>query len=474
MCLRTPGSIGSLARVWTALATLALVACAERPADVATARPPWSPDDSARAAAILPPLVAAHQFMGAIALVRDGRVVYTEGAGMADVAAARPFTAHTPADGGSVAKTFTAAALWSLVYEGKVAVDTPVTAYLPAYPYAGTTVRQLVTHTNGLPPYYEAFDPYFRDDEVRTTERMLAVVGAHMPVPRFAPGTRFEYSNLGFDAAALVIERVTGTPITTVFRERFFAPFGLDSAFARPARLADWRGARTLGYRWRDGAWTTFDVFDNEGFIGASNLYLSALDLARWGAAHAEGRALPPEVQRLGAAAPLIDGRPSPINGASWYCDAAGTRCYYSGAVNAFNSLVYWDRARREAVAMISNSDLAPWPMVTLHRALVDAAAGRVVKRAPDPTFAAIPDERIGELAGRYAGDGIDTVHVTRAGDGLRLRVGAGLDFDVFHVRPDAFYVPGLDWVVGVNATQAGRQLHVRSVFTDAVVRRVE
>jgi CubicO group peptidase (beta-lactamase class C family) len=449
------------------LPLLILIACGEPRAPTDTAQA-WTAADSARAASVLPPLVERHQFMGAIALVRDGAVVYSEGAGMADVAAGQSFTPHTPADGASLAKTFTAATLWSLVHEGKIAVDTPVTAYLPDYPHAGTTVRQLIAHTNGLPPYYEVFDPYFQEGEVRTTEALLSVVGRHMPAPGFPPGTRFEYSNLGFDAAALVIERITGQPIATVLRDRFFTPLGLDSAFARPARLADWRGPRTLGHRWADSAWVVVDVFDNEAFIGASNLYFSALDLARWAGANADGRALPPAVARLGAERPRIDGRPSPINGLSWYCDATETRCYYTGAINAFNSLAYWDRSRREGIAMISNSDLAPWTMVTLHRALIDALAGRMVKRAPDPTFVVVAKQELRALAGRYVAAGLDTLHVTVAGDGLRLRVGSGLEFDVFHVRPDAFYVPGPDWVFGVSGVGAARRLHVRSIFVDA------
>src|SRR5690606_32658477 len=97
----------------------------------------------------------------------------------------------------------------------------------------------LVAHTNGLTPYYEQFDPHFSPRQLRTTEGLLAVVRRTMPEPRFAPGTRFEYSNLGFDAAALVVERVTGQPIDVTFREQFFTPLGMSSAFARPGRLAD-------------------------------------------------------------------------------------------------------------------------------------------------------------------------------------------------------------------------------------------
>lgn len=452
--------------------TIFLMACrvgSEGPA----ARTAWTAADSARVDSILAPLVAAHEFMGAVALVREGNVVYARGAGMADVAAGRTFTPATPADGGSLAKTLTTAALWALVNEGRIAIDTPVTAYIPDYPHTETTVRHLIAHTNGLMPYYEQFDEYFGPNELRTTEALLALVRRTMPRPRFAPGTRFEYSNLGFDVAALVVERVTGREIARVFREQFFAPLGMDSAFARPARFADWPGPRTLGYRWADTAWVVVDVFDNEGFIGGSNVYFSALDLARWAGAHAAGNALPLATMTLAQQRPMIDGRPAPLTGLSWYCNDSGARCHYTGAINAFHSLAYWDRARGEAVAMISNSSLAPWTLITLKRDLVGALAGRVPDRGSRPAFVVVDKRERGAIAGRYAVLRGDTIRVTHSSDGLRMRVGDGLEFETFHVAPDAFYVPGLDYVLGFTGNADARTMHVRSMFADFIALRV-
>jgi CubicO group peptidase (beta-lactamase class C family) len=441
----------------------------ERPAAAAG----WTAVDSARVQAIIAPLVAAHEFMGAVAFVRNGEVVHAQGAGMADVAAGRAFARATPADGGSLAKTLTAAAVWTLVHEKRIAIDTPVTTYVAEYPYAGTTVRQLIAHTNGLPPYYEAFDPYFGPRDVRTTAALLAVVRRAMPQPRFAPGTRFEYSNLGFDAAALVVERVTGQSIGTFFRSRFFAPIGMDSAFARPGRLADFPGPRTMGYRWADTAWVVADVFDNEAFIGGSNVYFSVLDLARWAGAHARGTALPRAVQTLGQSRPVIDGHPSPINGLSWNCDDSGDRCQYTGDNTAFHSLAYWDRARGGAVAMVSNSSLAPWTLITLQRDLVAALEGREPDRRPRPAFVNLTTDARAGVAGRYAAPGADTITVTDSKTGLLLRVGSGLVFDIFQVAPAEFYVPGLDQFLGFTGDPDARRMHVRSMFVDFVAPRV-
>lgn len=451
---------------------LFLSACvgADGKRDIATQ---WSAVDSLRVDAILTPLADAHQFMGAVVIVREGQVVYARGVGMADVAAGRAFTPYTPSDGGSLAKPLTAAAVWTLVNDRRIVIDTPVTTYVRAYPHAGTTVRQLITHTNGLTPYYEAFDPYFGPTDIRTTEKLLDVVRREMPRPRFTPGTRFEYSNLGFDAAALVVERLTGQSIATYFREQFFIPYGMDSSFARPGKLADFPGPRTLGYRWTDSAWTVVDVFDNEAFVGGSNVYFSTLDLARWAGAHATGSAPPFAVRSLGQKRPDIDGRPSAISELSWYCDESGERCQYSGAINAFHSLAYWDRARKSAVAMMSNSDMAPWTLISFQRDLVAAMEGREPNRTPPPMFDTVAADARGEIAGRYATPQGDTITVTLSPDGLRMQQGRGLEYDVFHVAPAAFYVPGLDYFVGYSGGANARTMHVRSMYVDFVAAQV-
>jgi CubicO group peptidase (beta-lactamase class C family) len=434
-----------------------------------------APDDAllpARVDALLAPRVAAHEFTGAVVLMRAGRVVYARGFGLANREAGLVFTPETPSDGGSLAKTFTAAGLGWLVHEGRIAPDAPVVRYLPEYPHAPTTVRQLISHSNGLPPYYEFFDPHFAAGAERTTPALLGVVARVAPAPGFEPGVRFEYSNLGFDAAALVIERTLGQSYADFVRERFFAPLGMTASFARPARLADWPGVRTRGYRFHEGSWRDLDAFDGEAFLGASNLYFSAADLARWGDAFATGRALPAAVFAAGQQRPAIAGRPSPINALSWYCSADGQRCHYTGSVQAFHAFLHWDRERQETVAFVSNSALPPWPTITLQRDLVDALAGRVASVPAAAGFDRFDRRSRATVAGRYAAEGIGRVALSADGQALRLQVDDGLVFDVFQVSREVFYVPGPDWWLAFSSAADGRRLHLRSMALDTVAAR--
>jgi len=431
------------------------------------------PSLTTRVDAFVTPLIAANQFSGAIVLSRDGSAVYQRGFGMANHSAGLAFTPDTPSDGASLAKTFTAAGIWSLVQDGRIKLDAPVTQYVSEYPHGQTTVRHLLSHSNGLPADYEFFDPYFAKDEVRTTQALLRVVAKQAPAPTFQPGTRFEYSNLGFDVAALVIERVTGQSYDAFLKERFFSRLGMKRTFARPARLADWMGVRTLGYRWRDAAWQPFDVFDMEAFLGASNLYFSASDLGRWASANAAGTALPAAVVSAGEHRSLIDGKPSGITGLSWYCDDTGARCYYTGMLNAFHSLVYWDRERNESVALVTNSTMPPWQVITLQRNLVDALAGRPARLdAPTPFMGFSRDTQSG-AAGTYVAQGIGVATIEAGSTGLSLRVDCGLKFEMFRVTREVFYVPGTDYWIAFGGGTQPATLNLRSMFLDATLSRL-
>lgn len=467
--MRAHRPVMPLVRLSTVLASASfLVACA-------TGAP--GADGLARdVAALVEPLAAAHEFSGAVALMRNDRLVYARGFGQASHEPPVAFTPQTPSDGGSLAKTFTAAGLWWLVHEGRLAMDRPVQSIVPAYPHRGVTVAQLIAHSNGFAPDYESFDKHFKRGEPRTAEAMLRIASQDMPAPHFSPGTRFEYTNLGYDAAGLIIERISGQSYIDFVRERFFRPHGLEHSFARPAHFADWPVPRTRGYRFRGGRWQDHDAYDDEAFYGASNLIFSATDLARWGNAWAHARAVPAEAERAGQVAPLIGGRPSALNGLSWYCAAGGRRCHYTGSHNGFHSLVYWDRDRRESVAFVSNSTIPPWIIVPLQRGLVDLLAGRPAA-PPSPAaseLALIPPADRGKLAGRYQAPGLGTLRLSWDGKTLQIQPDGGLQLNAYPVSRSVFYVPGADWWIafgrGAGDTPQPMRLYVQGMYvqTDA------
>ena len=137
---------------------------------------------------------------------------------------------------------------------------------------------------------------------------------------------------------------------------------------------------------------------------------------------------------------------------------------------------MYWDRDRRESVALVSNGSLPAWATVPLQRGLVDLLAGRPAA-PPSPSTAALariePAARA-TLAGRYRVPGLGIVTLRAGGPGLRVQVDGGLEYDAFPVSRSVFYVPGADWWLAFSrdapADAAGWRLHLRGMYhqTDA------
>lgn len=257
--------------------------------------------------------------------------------------------------------------------------------------------------------------------------------------------------------------------------KRFFTPLGMRASFARPGRLTEWRGVRTVGHRWRDGKWQVHDVFDNEAFYGAPNLYFSANDLSRWAAAQVAGNAVPPAVAAAGRQRPLVGGRPSSITLGSWCCSDDTQRCHYTGSLNAFHSLVYFDRQSGDSVVMVSNGTLPAARTIGLQRDLVAALAGAPVLPDPPTGFIRFDDKTRPAVAGTYRGERLGTVHVSALPEGrLSLRIDDGPAFDIFPVSRDWFYVPGPDYWLAFSGTAAAPDtLHLRSMCRTGIARRI-
>ena len=412
-----------------------------------------------RADSLLDALHTRGLFTGAVVLGRGDEELYARGFGSANRAAGVAFTPDTPADGASIAKTLTSAAVFMLVDEGRLRLDDVVTKYVPEYPHPDTRVRDLLSHSSGLPESeYDFFERLIPADSVKTTLRFLEVLRARRVPPEFPRGTRFQYSSLGFDVAALVVERVSGRRWDAFLRERVFAPLGMTSTFLRPARFADWPGVRTLGYRRAGDSLVVHDVFDNEGFYGGSNLYFSARDLHRWSRSFYTHPVLAARARASGARAPTlgddrtgITGR-SAIDWLSWYYHPRAQRFHYPGALQGFWSSVYRDEEQRYSIIYISNNSMLQWLRPWLTRALIDIIEGRSPEALETPTFVEVKGADLSRAAGRFRVSGVGTATLTARGRRLYVRVNDGLQYPSVDVGDNVRYVPGLDVWFGFPA----------------------
>lgn len=394
---------------------------------------------TARLDAALAALAGRGRFDGAVAILRSGEPVFARGYGLADLAPLA-FAADTIVETGSIAKPITAAAVLLLARRGQVDLDAPVQRHVAEFPYAGTTVRHLLTHSAGLPDY-GAFDAELNSGRVIRTTDLLGFVRTRAAEPAFPPGSGFSYCNICYDTLALLVERVSGQDYERFVLDNLLQPAGVRDAFLRPARFADWPGRRIRGYRRSAGGIVPNDTFDNEGFHGGGNLYFSARDLAAWASAWATGHEA---VRALRAAASeavdLAAGR-SGLRLGNWYCDETGTRCYYPGHHQGFHAFAYWDARRRIAVAFVSNGTLPPRLQVKIPRLLIAAAEGR----PPPPRCGRAGGTASAPATGSWDFPGIGRARISGPPDRLTLHAPGGVAYRLFAAGDGVAYAPGLD-----------------------------
>jgi len=166
--------------------------------------------------------------------------------GSADLGSGRPMTPGTSMMAYSMSKTITAAAVLQLVETGAVGLDDPVGRHLDRQPYGGEiTVRQLLTHTSGVPNpiplrWVHAAARHGAFDE----SAALGEVLRRYPRLRFPPGTKYAYSNIGYWLLGRIVEHASGESFTAYVRDRVLRRLDIPadatgSALDEPSKHAD-------------------------------------------------------------------------------------------------------------------------------------------------------------------------------------------------------------------------------------------
>lgn len=215
-----------------------------------------------------------------VGVASRGELVFWRGYGLANVELSVPVTDSTVFEIGSISKEFVSAAVLLLQEEGRLELDDGIHTYLPFLPseWFGVTIRQLLTHTSGIPDYeeiqtYEAYRFRF------TPEEIIRV--AHSRPMDFAPGTGYYYSNTGYFLLSLLVEHVEGKPLGQVLEHRIFRPLGMDQTrMADPERIIPHRAA---GY-YVNG---TMDLVNRDptqtsSTLGAGGIVSSIHDMVKW------------------------------------------------------------------------------------------------------------------------------------------------------------------------------------------------
>jgi CubicO group peptidase (beta-lactamase class C family) len=372
-------------------------------------------------------LAASHQQRGgqpglAYGIVLDGELVHAAGLGERHLGGPPP-DAGTVFRIASMTKSFTASAILALRDDGVLKLDDPAETYVPGLrgwppvtPHATrVSIRHLLTMTAGFP----TDDPWGDRQQGLPLEEFDSFLSGGVSF-NWAPGTRFEYSNLGYAILGRVITAVTGVPYPDYIRHRLLHPLGMTRTgfeaeeFEVPGQYHTAASGIACGYRRAPGGWSEV-AFDAAGaFAPMGGIFSCVQDLARWVAGFAG--AFPPAAE-AGRAHPIRQATrremqlPQVLTGwdkpAAFPGDAApalsaygfglfvedhpgfGRIVSHSGGYPGFGSNMRWHPASGTGVIALGNSTYAA--MMALTTRLLDAvlrhreppAAGYGVALAP-------------------------------------------------------------------------------------------
>ncbi|MDF1698832.1 MAG: serine hydrolase [Saprospiraceae bacterium] len=217
----------------------------------------------------------------AVSVIKDGKVIYEKGFGMANLEYEIPIKKNTKFHVASLAKQFTAFMILKLEDEGLLSIDDDVRTYIPELPDYGHTItlRHLLTHSSGLRGQWRLLEMAgWRLDDVIKTEQIFKLLKNQKEL-NFTPGDRFMYCNSGFTLLAIVVERLTGTSFANYAKQTIFDPLQMGDSFFYDDHEEIMRN-RAYSYKKVDQQLKKSNL--NFATVGPTSLFTTVEDMSKW------------------------------------------------------------------------------------------------------------------------------------------------------------------------------------------------
>jgi len=182
--------------------------------------------------AIINNLVAKDKFSGVVLIAENGKAKFEKAYGYIEYKNHTPLKTNTIFELASVSKQFTAMTIMMLQEKGLLNYDDLVEKYIHL-PYKGISIRQLLTHTSGLPDYQAIMDEHWDKSKVANNNDIIEYLNQYAPPKLFEPGTQYLYSNTGFVILASIAEKVSGRDFIEFCNTEIFHKLGMKSTDIR-------------------------------------------------------------------------------------------------------------------------------------------------------------------------------------------------------------------------------------------------
>ncbi|GLR19521.1 serine hydrolase domain-containing protein [Portibacter lacus] len=312
------------------------------------------------------------EFNGALLVANEGKVIYQEGFGYANMEWNIPNQSDTKFRIGSITKQFTAILVLKLVAENKLDLHTPISNYLSEYPKENAeqiSIHHLLTHSSGIPNNFESTKrKAFRPDNYSSRE--LVDEFSSLPL-EFEPGSKFSYCNAGYNLLGHIVEEITGMRYEEALQKVIFDPLEMkNTGFDKHrAQIKN----RASGY------FESFKTYYNSNYIDMSTVYAAGAmystveDLFRWDQALYSDKILPKNYLDSIFMKHIEDPGYGGYYGYGWSIkdkplgnsDEVVETIVHDGVIDGFCAIITRIPSRNSAIILLSNIRRAPLNAMT-------------------------------------------------------------------------------------------------------------
>lgn len=233
------------------------------------------------------------RFNGNVLVAKGRKIICQQALGYADYTSGRRLNDSSVFELASVSKQFTAMGIMICQEKGLLRYDDDIEHFFPNLPYGHITVRQLLTHTSGLPSYEDQMEKKWDRKKIAHNQDILDLMVKENDTLLFKPGTRWMYSNTGYALLASIIEKVSGLSYPDFMEKNIFQPLGMKHTFVYNTRRSTGKIPTNyaLGYVYSDSlkryilpdSLPALDmVYYLDGIVGDGCVNSTTSDLFTW------------------------------------------------------------------------------------------------------------------------------------------------------------------------------------------------
>jgi CubicO group peptidase (beta-lactamase class C family) len=300
-----------------------------------------------------------------VAIVRDGKVLFSRGYGLANLEEKVPCRTNTDFRLASVTKQFTAMSILILADRKKLSLDERLTDFFPEFPAYGRSIkiRHLLSHTSGLADYEDLIP---KGTEIPVLDRDVLRILMKRDKTDFPPGSMYRYSNSAYSLLALIAEARSGQTFSRFLKENIFDPLKMNHTLAYEQGFSVISN-RAYGYSPKGNTFERTDQSLTSSVLGDGGIYSSVSDLVKWDQALYTTKLVSRKTLNLAFTPASQTDEPGVAYGFGWMLgEYRGTKeIWHSGNSRGFTTRIARYPEKHFAVIILTNrneADLKPLP----------------------------------------------------------------------------------------------------------------